>query len=757
MMRAVQMAEKHHPDWKEAPEPAWRARGAWVAAPALLALIVVGFWWKLVLTNQFTWLAGDDICTMVMPWWQFQASEWHAGRIPLWDPYSFGGQPLLAQAQPGTANPLNWLMFLAPLKHTWLRQAALHWYFVVVRMIAALTFYWLARDLARSRTAAIFGAAVFALGGYLGGADWPQMTTAVMWIPAVFLFQFRAMRGVDPSRSAILSGFFYGLMWLSGHHQIPTFVGLAWCFLWLWFMFRERAVWKQALMALVLTALTGALQVLPSAEYGRSVVRWAGTDHPLTWNETVPYAVHQQYSLPPLSILSFALPGTDRGVSPFVGIAALALAVAGFCAGWNDRRLRWLSAIGAGGLVFALGPNSVVHGVFYSIVPFIEKARVPGAALVLTDLALCAAIVVGIDHFPALPRSTVRWITFVLAGIGAALAALGAGLFYARVIAPEGDTRFMITALSALASAAILECWWKGAMGPSVSRAALLVLALIEIGNVSGYFLPKYSDQQRVAHLRMLSQDSDVIDFLRNQPGRPFRVEYDGEAIPHNIGDWWGIDTFSAYVASAPENVMRNQPYDPRVQAMLGVRYYFGVKPLRPEQEEVFTGASGRKLYRNPTAFPRAWVVHETVQAPRQETWRKLVDPAVDLARTAVLSRPAPNHLEPCSGDSVSVVVREPDRVVLDADTACRGIVVLSETYFPGWKGTIDGRAAEILETNGFVRGVVAERGRHRIEMVYRPLSVRLGSAMTLLGGLIALAAGLRLKIPLAFRRATKL
>ena len=70
-----------------------------VAAPAFLALLVILFNWKLVLTDQYTWLESVDITTQVLPWFQFQASEWHAGRIPLWDPHAWGGQSLIGQAQ----------------------------------------------------------------------------------------------------------------------------------------------------------------------------------------------------------------------------------------------------------------------------------------------------------------------------------------------------------------------------------------------------------------------------------------------------------------------------------------------------------------------------------------------------------------------------------------------------------------------------------------------------------------------------------
>ena len=53
---------------------------------ALLFLTLAAFFWKLTLTKQFTWTRGPDLAEQVLPWFQLQATEWHAGRIPLWDP-----------------------------------------------------------------------------------------------------------------------------------------------------------------------------------------------------------------------------------------------------------------------------------------------------------------------------------------------------------------------------------------------------------------------------------------------------------------------------------------------------------------------------------------------------------------------------------------------------------------------------------------------------------------------------------------------
>jgi uncharacterized membrane protein YfhO len=61
-------------------------------------------------------------------------------------------------------------------------------------------------------------------------------------------------------------------------------------------------------------------------------------------------------------------------------------------------------------------------------------------------------------------------------------------------------------------------------------------------------------------------------------------------------------------------------------------------------------------------------------------------------------------------------------------------MVVLNDTFYPGWYASVDGKPAPIYEAYGALRGVLAAAGRHRIEFHYRPLSIYLGACLSFVG-----------------------
>jgi len=59
----------------------------------LLALAVVLFYWKTLLTNQFTLVFGLEGVDQTYAWLHFQVHSIWQRHIPLWDPYAFAGSP----------------------------------------------------------------------------------------------------------------------------------------------------------------------------------------------------------------------------------------------------------------------------------------------------------------------------------------------------------------------------------------------------------------------------------------------------------------------------------------------------------------------------------------------------------------------------------------------------------------------------------------------------------------------------------------
>ena len=185
-----------------------------------------------------------------------------------------------------------------------------------------------------------------------------------------------------------------------------------------------------------------------------------------------------------------------------------------------------------------------------------------------------------------------------------------------------------------------------------------------------------------------------------------------------------------------------------------------------PVQTKQWIERENWQLLRNKTVFPRAWLVHFLrIRRPitrqhgveQAELMQDLVfqadafwhDPergVYDLKMMAFVETDQPqglvgyvsrNAVSPV--ESVVVARYEPQRVELLATLERPGLVILADTYYPGWNLTIDGQPAPIYRTNRLMRGAAVKAGRHALVYTYNPASVRIG-AMLSIAGLIALA-----------------
>ncbi len=732
----MNLAEKHHPGLN---------RAALLAGPALLLLITSFFYWKLTATDQYTWLDSPDLANQVLPWWNYQAREWHAGRFPAWEPNQWGGQPLVGQMQPGAAYPLNWLLFLTPLREGKLKMGYLHWYFVFYHWLAALNCYLFCRYICRSRAAAVLGGCIFAFGAAVGNIDWPQMVNGAIWMPLIFL-NLMKLRD-DPARGnlyAAWAGLWLGLSWLAGHHQIPTFITYTVLASWVWIAVGEGRNWRNAvrpfLLFISVMGLISALQTVPAAEYGPLARRWVGMNEAADWKTKVSYNVHELYSLFPISLLGTIFPGMSRTFPPFVGAVALTMALLGAAGSWRkDGRVRWLSGLGILGLLIALGPNSLLHGILYAWAPLVEKARSPGMAMAVFGFASAALAAAGLDRIRQseewLPRA--RQVLLGLAGV-VALIYFAIGMLRGKEF--FADERPMITALVALLLAGLFTWHRTGDLAARHLGAGVLALSMLELANLSAYEFPNREHPLNERILARTRDHDDVAAYLR-QLTEPVRVMVDDKAVPYNFGDGHGISHYGGYLASLTENLASFNRVSGTAYEIFGITHYVGRAPRNDDEQLVFTGKAGVNVYRRAGSHPRVWTVHTILPTERNDlkaamdrmTPASVRQAVVLVGRTPVIPFPGAN----CGEDRVRIRQDEPSRVVVAARMGCQGLLVLGDTNYPGWRVAVDGQPAELLAAYGVVRAVVVQAGEHTVTFEYQPRSVQLGAVMSVLGLLL--------------------
>jgi uncharacterized membrane protein YfhO len=183
---------------------------------------------------------------------------------------------------------------------------------------------------------------------------------------------------------------------------------------------------------------------------------------------------------------------------------------------------------------------------------------------------------------------------------------------------------------------------------------------------------------------------------------------------------------------------------------LLNVKYMLSEQELDGRWELVHRSAGDVDVYQNQDVLPRAFVVHriEVVDTPG-DSLDRTTDPTFDFRAAAVLEEQPkdwPSGSTQMSEDSpsnavVRIVAHRPNKVTMDVDTATPGLLVLTDTYAPGWRAFLDGEATPVYVADHAFRAIVVPAGAHRVEFVYRPLSFWIGAGISVLAVLTALSA----------------
>ncbi len=149
------------------------------------------------------------------------------------------------------------------------------------------------------------------------------------------------------------------------------------------------------------------------------------------------------------------------------------------------------------------------------------------------------------------------------------------------------------------------------------------------------------------------------------------------------------------------------------------------------------------KIYQNLQALSRAYVVGQVaVAADDAAALATLADPSFEPAGQVVLladELAAAGLLEqavqlasPTTSNGIEVVSYQAEQIDLDVTLEAPGVLVLADTWYPGWQATVDGEPAALLRANYLFRAVLLPAGQHKVLFEYRPTTLSRGAGISL-------------------------
>jgi hypothetical protein len=192
-----------------------------------------------------------------------------------------------------------------------------------------------------------------------------------------------------------------------------------------------------------------------------------------------------------------------------------------------------------------------------------------------------------------------------------------------------------------------------------------------------------------------------------------------------------------------------------RVLALFGVRDVLedklGPTLTIPGLHLVYNGYDA-KIYTDVDALPRTWLVTgQDVVSGDNQALAGIVAPGFDPRAAVITEQRLPGLSDrPPGGGAVGqahIVSYQAQQVTIAAHAERPSELVLSDTYYPGWQVTVNGRPARISRVDYLLRGVAVPAGTDRIVFTYQPSSFRRGLILSLGAALVivvALAIGFR-------------
>lgn len=720
-------------------------------------------------------LYGSDFIAFYQFFKQFLYDELHRHHsIPFWNPYILGGIPFWAHFESSIFYPLDLLFWILPAEKAYGPTMFIHF------VLSAFFMYKLTRSFSIGRTGCFVAATIFTANGLLMANLYTgQMcrVKAYPWIPLIIFFLNQAIKSKNRHLNAALAGFFWGIQILAGAPQDAFYTFLAaLLFLACHLKFRpghiraNRNIGTVCGLLLVMGIGLASIQLLPAFEFIENSVRSAFDR----------YGLVTMGSYPPQGVITMFMPhffgDYTKGTfwvndvpwsipeqNLYVGILSIFMPLFLSIRHSGDRRiLIFAGFLALTALLLAFGKNTFLYKIVYYL-PGFNMFRAPSKIIVLWVFAMSILAGKGTDDLCRQDRTTLvprLWFFILLIMLLGTLDVLfrfkesmvlkvfGPFLLHGAIPEKFLDSQRIMTGefhrsfLIFLCMVLLILFFSRGILkgkALSFSMGALLIIDL-SLANRGAVM----HDDRHYAWIREIQRDFDTS---LGRDKSLFRVgSHPFFPVGPNFEMYLGYQTVGGYTALYPhryhEYINQAKCYEgpprqgwalfsyapcenPKLMDLLNVKYEISHNEKRVEIRQTF--------------LPRAFIVNRYELMPTESILDYMVRPGFDPLQTILLEDehfkprfdlvPPDAHAPP---GEVRILRYTPDHITLEASTKRPGLLFLSEMFYPGWKAFVDGNPVEILRGNYLFRVLEVPAGRHEIQMVFDPPSIKIGIGISI-------------------------
>lgn len=707
-------------------------------------------------------------------------------QLPLWNPYEVLGIPLFAQLMHGVLHPVSVIgAFLFP-------HAGMDVFITIYIILAALGGVALTRILGVSYGAAALAGLGFGLSGYvLGMSSNTQYLCAAATAP--WCVAGIRMAGEDRRFGVVIAAAATASLYFAGDPQwtiISVLLGAA--------LAAEAGAgngFRKALAGITVGTALAGIQLIPTLLFLRETSRGSGLDilDRIQWAlspwRIIEFITPGFFGSPGMGVTKWpvfmwlgglARPGMEMPFLPSVHIGAgiLFLAAAGAI---HSRIARILTISSIILLWLALGTTMGAEQ-FTHFIPLWGKFRY--AEKMVGPLTLCLSLLAafGADHIAQ--RPSLAFSRFA-AGAGAAFLALAIFLAnwhgFETILtannAQEAASNVRHNLVCGLPHAGLVLLALAGLIAAAVRWAAMrtfFTMAAAMLVFIQALFSAPYElhagrravcDQFPLAQIAATGEPTRIATPFEENYHYPrgldeFDAQIGGQshmgAPSYNVPSH--IDQLNTYTGLRPRRfdlliTALNRQFG--IQAVTALRRYALThaiikNPYSFDETQVAIAASagGVKVLENPEWDFAGWQVphrpwamfaaNVTPVAGENEALSAVMS-ALEQGDQSVVLEGAPPVGSLGTG-SVLATTRECNHLRIEAVSKGNGILVVNDSYWPGWRAKIDGKEVPIWRADYVVRAVPWPSGRHILEMSYEPREVQIGLLVSMAGGIALFA-----------------